>query len=83
MMNEPLPYLPVRWHFIPRPVPKTVVRADAVLSRSELIMSPRMSNPVALTPEEVQAMDHLIANNPPSVVSSTGRGGGPVKPTAW
>lgn len=46
-------------------------------------MSPRMSNPVALTPEEVQAMDHLIANNPPSVVSSTGRGGGPVKPTAW
>lgn len=87
--DEPRPYIPLRWHFLPHPVPKALVRRHPQLVDCELVKTPKMFNPAALRAGEVAVLERLIAGKPPSVpastahqgiVSSTARGGQPVKP---
>ena len=58
--RQKVPYLPVRIGFLPRPIPKTVVRSPPGLIMSELVRTPNRTNPVALTVDEVAEIDRLI-----------------------
>lgn len=68
-----VPYLPVRWRFLSRPIPKPVVRHDPRLKASELVRVPNMTNPVALTAAEAAVLDGFIQRR--SRVSARGGSG--------
>jgi hypothetical protein len=73
-MRRTVPYLPVRFRFLPRPVPKATIRAHPDLEAGELVRTPNRENPLALTAVEVAALDQLIVSQPnPAPITSSGR----------
>jgi hypothetical protein len=54
------PYVEVRLRVLARPAPAAAVRDHVVLAGMELFRAPRMGSPVALTPDEWDALGGLL-----------------------